>query len=89
MDGYRGLNITNYGTDYYSLDPEITYTQYESLPDREADYYQVKYKCIKECTDKDGTTYYPQGGEHTKASTLTIDDLLTLFEVLSARRRAY
>ena len=80
VDGYRGLNITNYGTDYYSLDPEITYTQYESLPDREADYYQVKYKCIKECTDKDGTTYYPQGGEHTKASTLTIDDLLTLFE---------
>ena len=80
VDGYRGLNITNYGTDYYSLDPEITYTQYEKLPDREADYYQVKYKCIKECTDKDGTTYYPQGGEHTKASTLTIDDLLTLFE---------
>ena len=39
VDGYRGLNITNYGTDYYSLDPEITYTQYESLPDREADYY--------------------------------------------------
>ena len=80
VDGYRGLNITNYGTDYYSLDPEITYNQYENLPDREADYYQVKYKCIKECTDKDGTTYYPQGGEHTKASTLTIDDLLTLFE---------
>ena len=80
VDGYRGLNITNYGTDYYSLDPEITYTQYENLPDREADYYQVKYKCKTQCTDKDGTTYYPQGGEHTKASTLTIDDLLTLFE---------
>ena len=80
VDGYRGLNITNYGTDYYSLDPEITYTEYEALAPREADYYQLKYKCIKECTDKDGTTYYPQGGEHTKASTLTIDDLLTLFE---------
>ena len=63
VDGYRGLNITNYGTDYYSLDPEITYTQYENLPDREADYYQVKYKCKTQCTDKDGTTYYPQGGE--------------------------
>ena len=80
VDGYRGLNITNYGTDYYSLDPEIDYSTYEQLPPREADYYQLKYKCIKQCTDKDGTTYYPEGGEHTKASTLTIDDLLTLFE---------
>ena len=80
VDGYRGLNITNYGTDYYSLDPEIDYTTYEQLPPREADYYQLKYKCILQCTDKDGTTYYPEGGERTKASTLTIDDLLTLFE---------
>ena len=80
VDGYRGLNITNYGTDYYSLSPEITYQQYEQLPPREADYYQLKYKCIQQCTDKDGTTYYPAGGEHSKASTLTIDDLLTLFE---------
>ena len=80
VDGYRGLNITNYGTDYYSLDPEIDYDEYEALPPREADYYQLKYKCIQECTDKDGTTYYPEGGEHTKASTLTIDDMLTLFE---------
>ena len=80
VDGYRGLNITNYGTDYYSISPEITYEQYEALPAREADYYQLKYKCIQQCTDKDGTTYYPEGGEHTKASTLTIDDMLTLFE---------
>ena len=80
VDGYRGLNITNYGTDYYSLDPEIDNSTYEQLPPREADYYQLKYKCIVQCTDKDGTTYYPEGGEHTKASTLTIDDLLTLFE---------
>ena len=80
VDGYRGLNITNYGTDYYSLNPEITYQQYEELPPREADYYQLKYKCILQCTDKDGTTYYPEGGDHTKASTLTIDDLLTVFE---------
>ena len=80
VDGYRGLNITNYGTDYYSLDPEIEYDVYENLPPREADYYQLKYKCVKECTDKDGTTYYPEDVEHTKASALTIDDLLTLFE---------
>ena len=80
VDGYRGLNITNYGTDYYSIAPEITIEQYKLLPDREAAYYQLKYKCIKTCTDKDGTTYYPEGGDHAKASTLTIDDLLTLFE---------
>ena len=80
VDGYRGLNITNYGTDYYSLDPEIDYSTYEQLLPREADYYQLKYKCIVQCTDKDGTTYYPQDEDHTKASTLTIDDLLTLFE---------
>lgn len=80
VDGYRGLNITNYGTDYYSLSPEITIEQYNNLPAREADYYQLKYKCIQQCTDRDGTTYYPAGGEHTKASTLTIDDLLSVFE---------
>ena len=80
VDGYRGLNITNYGTDYYTLDPEITIEQYNVLPAREADYYQLKYKCILQCTDKDGTTYYPQDEDHTKASTLTIDDMLTLFK---------
>ena len=80
VDGYRGLNITNYGTDYYNIKKEITYAEYQLLPEREADYYQLKYKCIKQCTDKDGTTYYPEGGERTKASTLTIDDLLTLFD---------
>ena len=80
VDGYRGLNITNYGTDYYSLSPEITIEAYNQLPEREADYYQLKYKCIKECTDKDGTTYHIASGEGSKASTLTIDDLLTVFE---------
>ena len=80
VDGYRGLNITNYGTDYYTLSPEISIAEYNALPAREADYYQLKYKCIKQCTDKDNTTYYPQDEDHTKASTLTIDDLLTLFK---------
>ena len=80
VDGYRGLNITNYGTDYYNIAKEITIEQYHDLPDREAAYYQLKYKCIQECMDKDGTTYHKEGGEHSKASTLTIDDLLTLFE---------
>lgn len=80
VDGYRGLNITNYGTDYYTISPEITITEYNELPAREAAYYQLKYKCIQECTDKDGTTYHTDGGGSSKASTLTIDDLLTLFK---------
>ncbi len=80
VDGYRGLNITNYGTDYYTIAPEITIEEYNSLSQREADYYQLKYKCIKACIDKDGTTYHPEGAGSSKASTQTIDDLLTLFE---------
>ena len=82
VDGFRGLNITNYGTDYYSIKEEITLDQYEKLPAREAAYYELKYKCIKECTDDDGTTYHPKdpNNENSKASTLTADDILSLFK---------
>ena len=80
VDGYRGLNITNYGTDYYSIAREITFSVYENLPAREAAYYEVRYQCTRECTDNDGTTYYPAGGDHTKASTLTGDDIYSLFK---------
>ena len=80
VDGYRGLNITNYGTDYYSIAREITIAQYEELPAREAAYYELRYQCTHECTDNDGTTYYPQSDEHKKASTLTADDIFSLFK---------
>ena len=80
VDGYRGLNITNYGTDYYSIAREITIAQYEDLPAREAAYYELRYQCTHECTDNDGTTYYPQSEEHKKASTLTADDIYSLFK---------
>ncbi len=79
VDGYRELNITNYGTDYYTIKQEITIDEYNALPDREADYYELRYTCMKECQDKDGTPYYPQSNEHPKASVITRDDLLTLF----------
>ena len=78
VDGYRGLNITNYGTDYYSISKEINIDTYHALPEREAAYYELKYKCTAACTDKDGTRYTP-GNETTKASTITADDLLVLF----------
>ena len=79
VDGYRGLNITNYGTDYYNIAKEITKDQYDALPVRERAYYQLRYKCVQECEANDGTKYHPASGD-IKASILTIDDLLTLFE---------
>mgnify|MGYP006916038073 CR=1 FL=1 len=82
VDGYRGLNITNYGTDYYSIATEITIEDYESLPPREQAYYELRYSCIKECTDDDGTTYHPKDSENpnSKASTLSALEILTLFK---------
>ena len=90
VDGYRGLNITNYGTDYYSISEEVTIDQYHALPEREAAYYELKYKCEKACVDKDGTHYLPasQDGK-TKASTITADDLLSLFLVYNETTKKY
>lgn len=81
VDGYRGLNVTNYGTDYYLIrnTPEITIEQYHNLDKREADYYELRYICVQDCTDKEGTTYHSSGDESSKASTLNADDILTLF----------
>ncbi|UKK47958.1 hypothetical protein L6475_12195 [Prevotella sp. E9-3] len=73
VDGYRELNITNYGTDYYHITKQLTYDAYEVLPEREKAYYELKYKCLKECTDKEGTTYKVD-------SKLPQDELLVLFE---------
>ena len=82
VDGYRGLNITNYGTDYYSIDKEITIEQYDNLPPREAAYYELRYTCVKECTDDDGTTYHPKdpSNPNSKASTLSALEIISLFK---------
>ena len=82
VDGYRGLNITNYGTDYYSIDKEITIEQYDNLPPREAAYYELRYTCVKTCTDDDGTTYLPKdpSNPNSKASTLSALEIISLFE---------
>ena len=73
VDGYRELNITNYGTDFYHINPEITLEQYNTLTNREAAYYEIRYKCLVSCTDKDGKTY-------AEGATITADELLTVFE---------
>ena len=83
VDGYRGLNITNYGTDYYTIssDPEISIEKYRTLDAREAAYYQLTYKCVTACTDDDGTSYHTGVNDgFSKASSLTADDILTLFK---------
>jgi len=72
VDGYRGLNITNYGTDFYSIADNITKEEYDNLPPREQDYYELRYKCLVQCTDKEGKTY-------TVGSTISRDELITLF----------
>ena len=87
VDGYRELNVTNYGTDYYSIKKEITIDEYHDMPDREADYYELKYTCLKECQDKDGTRYRPEEKEGdkviSKASTITADEMQTLFVIVN------
>ena len=82
VDGYRGLNITNYGTDYYTIsgNREISIDQYYALDAREAAYYELRYICILDCEDKEGTAYTagtPDG--KTKPSVMNADDLLALF----------
>ena len=79
VDGYRGLNITNYGTDYYNISMEIGIDAYRKLPAREQAYYELRYSCQIECTDNEGKTYYPANDER-KASTITADELMVLFE---------
>ena len=50
VDGYRELNITNYGTDYYGLKQTITIEEYRGLSNRERAYFQLEYKCMKRYT---------------------------------------
>ena len=73
VDGYRETNITNYGTDYYHINSEITLAEYNALPNREAAYYEIRYKCLQACTDKDGKNY-------AVGSTITADEMQTVFE---------
>jgi len=83
VDGYRELNITNYGTDYYSIAKEITIDAYHDLPEREAAYYELNYTCTKRCEDKNHTVYTPAdpSNSSSKAATITADDMLDLFLV--------
>lgn len=52
VDGYRELNISNFGTDYYGQSSEISFTDYEKLTDRERAYFELRYKCVQANSDK-------------------------------------
>lgn len=91
VDGYRELNITNYGTDYYSIAKEIAIDDYHKLPDREAAYYELNYTCMAECQDKNNTVYHPANPSvpSSKAATITADDMLDLFLVYDEVNKEY
>lgn len=45
VDGYRELNITNYGTDYYHLKTEADASYIDGLTPRQKTFYITKYIC--------------------------------------------
>ena len=50
VGGYRELNITNYGTDYYGLDQQISLEEYRKLTNRERAYFKLEYQCQQDVT---------------------------------------
>ena len=77
VDGYRELNITNYGTDYHHIKKQLTYDDYLELPTREQAYYELKYS-VKEgkgpiVDEINGTTY-------NDGSSLPQDEIIALFD---------
>lgn len=56
-DGYRELNLTCYGTDYYHLKPDVLESDFNQLNTREQAFYQKKYKCTSTYTNSKGKTY--------------------------------
>ena len=55
VDGYRELNVTNYGTDYYALGANADATAYNSLTPRQKAFYSVKNRCATGYTEGTGT----------------------------------
>ncbi|MBR3478032.1 MAG: hypothetical protein IKH43_02920 [Bacteroidaceae bacterium] len=47
VDGYRELNITNYGTDWYSLSGGVSNDEeFNALTPRQQSFYTTQYRCI-------------------------------------------
>ena len=71
VDGYRELNITNYGTDYYGMSDNISLEEYYQLTDRERAYFALEYRCKTAYTSKTsaGTTKTYSAGERITEET--------------------
>jgi len=70
--GYRELNITNYGTDYYGMDQQITLEDYGKLTNRERAYFQLEYLC-KQTYEADGKTYTAETSRITEEEYKALD----------------
>ena len=64
VDGFREIHVENYGTDYYSLDPNMEVDAYRQLSERERAYYQLKYVSSTTHTYK----YYESKELHSNVS---------------------
>ena len=80
VDGYRELNITNYGTDYYGLQQTISIDEYRGLSNRERAYFQLEYECKAESeTDEHGNKGIEINGEfYKKGQKLSEEEYLKL-----------
>ena len=82
VDGYRELNITNYGTDYYGLQQQIGINEYRALSNRERAYFKLQYECNND------NTYFTTGtGEnlitsktYNKGDKINEDEYLKLID---------
>ena len=70
VDGYRELNITNYGTDYYGLKQTISIQEYRGLSNRERAYFQLEYKCKGDVTI--GDVFYKEDQRLTEEEYLKL-----------------
>ena len=71
VDGWREIHIDNYGTDYYTMEAEISKSDYEAMSDRERAYFVLNYKTRQEITG-------------TKSGTLAANKRMTLDEIKEA-----
>ena len=68
VDGYREINITNYGTAYYGQNEIISIAKYESMNDRERAYFEVRYTCKEDF--QTSTKTFTQGEYCTETEIL-------------------